>query len=227
MTIFRAPFPSAPFATVGTGSRSPAPTGPDPGDDAEGAWESAAQPFRAGRAGITLAEAERLRRDGLVRPLIGDVLVAAACPDSRALRAAAAALLLPLMRSPDPGWAVGFETALWVHTGWSPQAVPAELHLVVPPGRHRPSRAGVRRRQVRLSPADIGALHGLPVTTPVRTAADVSRDLPAAQVTEALQRLRRCSGVRPEDVLDQLAVMASARGVRAARAHVQAWADRW
>jgi hypothetical protein len=181
-------------------------------------------PFRANGCP---AEAEQLLKQGLVRKVIADVLVARDAPDSREIRSAAAALLIPVEFQASSGWVVAFGSAAWLHTGpgSAPARPPEELQVIVPPGRRRPKRPGVRGRQVALTPDQVTFLGAVPVTDPVRTAADVARDLPAAEAMAALRRLDELCGVRPHQVLQALAGMRYARGVATARQLVRTWAE--
>ncbi|HST81083.1 MAG TPA: hypothetical protein VLL08_05055 [Kineosporiaceae bacterium] len=173
------------------------------------------------------AEAEQLLKQGLVRRVISDVLVAFDAPDSWEIRASAASLLIPAEIRASAGWVVGFGSAAWLHTGFGSTEPhpPAELQVIVPPGRRRPKRPGVRGRQVALAPDQVVFLGSAPVTDPVRTAADVARDLPADQAVAALHRLGELCGVRPQQVLQVLATMRYARGAATARQVVRTWTE--
>ena len=183
-----------------------------------------ALPFRADDCP---AEADQLLKQGLVRPVIADVLVAFDAPDSREIRALAAGLLIPAEFRVSTGWVVGFGSAAWLHTGPGPgrPPAPAELQVVVPPGRRRPKRPGVRGRQVALAADQVIFLGPVPVTDPVRTAADVARDLPAVEALAALRRLGELCEVRPQPVLELLATMRYARGAATARQVIKAWTE--
>jgi transcriptional regulator with AbiEi antitoxin domain of type IV toxin-antitoxin system len=177
-------------------------------------------------------EAEQLLRQGLVRYVIADVMVALDAPDSRELRTAAAGLLIPHPARVGPDWVIGFASAAWLHTGLGPagrssptESPPTEMHVIIPPGRRRPKVTGVRGRQVALAPDDIMFVDSLAVTGPVRTAADVARDLPAAQALSTLRRLGELCDVRPEQVLQCLRTMRYARGVALARQVIRDWTE--
>jgi hypothetical protein len=176
------------------------------------------QPFR--RSALPdRVEAQRLLKQGLVRTVIADVLVAFDAPDSRDSRLAATALLVPPEARGDDGWVVAFGSAAWLHTGSGgiDRPAPAELHVIIPPGRRRPRAAGIRGRQVALPPEHVMFLDGIAVTDPLRTAVDVARDLPTAEALDALRRLGELTGVRPDQVLTLLASMRYARGAATAR----------
>jgi hypothetical protein len=172
-------------------------------------------------------EARHLLKQRLARAVIADVLVARDAPDSREIRAAAASLLIPAEAQVGLGWVVGFGSAAWLHTGADPArpGPPAELQVIIPPGRRRPKGSGVRGRQVALAPAQVLFLGPVAVTDPVRTAADVARDVPAPEAIAALRRLGELCDVRPHDVLQVLATMRYARGAATARRVVRAWTE--
>lgn len=184
------------------------------------------EPVLPFRADSCRAEAEQLLKQGLVRRVIADVLVAHDAPDSREVRASAAGLLIPpAFRSAD-GWVVGFGSAGWLHTGASTAlAPPTELQVIIPPGRRRPRLPGIRGRQVALAPEQVIFLGPVPVTDPVRTAADIARDLPADEAVAALRGLGELCGVRPHHVLQLLATMRYARGAATARQVVRTWTE--
>src|SRR4051794_12300154 len=108
-----------------------------------------AQPFRSDGS---RAEADQLLKQGLVRPVVADVLVAFDAPDSREIRAQAAALLIPAQFRINAEWVVGFGSAAWLHTGTGSitASPPSQLQVIIPPGRRRPNLPGVRGRQVAL-----------------------------------------------------------------------------
>jgi AbiEi antitoxin C-terminal domain len=177
------------------------------------------------------AEMSRLLAQGLVRRVIADVLVASDAPDSRAVRSAAVALLMPLDARLPLDWVVGFRSAAWLHTGSAgteqgqSHAASDDLQVIVPPGRRRARASGVRVRQVAVEAEQVMFLGGVPVTTPVRTAADVARDLPAAEALPILHRLGELAAVRPHQVTAMLSTMRYARGAAIARRLVAQWAE--
>jgi len=184
-----------------------------------------AAPFRPGAA--DRPEVARLVTEGLLRPLAGVVHIGAHAPDTEGLRARSVLLALAPPGGLHPIGAcargvVGFGTAAWVHTG-GPAASP--IDLVIAPGSTRPRRGRMRLHEHRLGPREVQMIAGLRLTSPVRTAADLARSLPAAQVAGQLDRLRRDCGVRAVDVIEQLEGMTRCRGVARARELVLAWAS--
>jgi hypothetical protein len=174
-------------------------------------------------------ETDRLLAEGLARRVLGDVLVATGAPDSREVRALAAGLLIPPRIRAAGGWVVGFGSASWVYTGLrfltGEPGPPPVLQVIVPPGQRRPGSPGVRGRQVRLGDRDVAFLHDLLITSPVRTAADIARDLPPQRAMPLLLAMEELCGVRPRRVLAQLGQMRYARGAAQARQLVLRWAE--
>ncbi|WP_369052290.1 hypothetical protein [Kineococcus terrestris] len=168
------------------------------------------RPVPAQRAGTA-----RDVRDGLLRVLVGDVVVAAGAPLDAATRARALALLVgagAVVVGPTAAWvhagaAAGAPQRLWVAGGPRPQVLAARAGLPVERTRCRPARA------------DLLELGGLLVTSPARTLVDVARTAPgrAVRVREAL--LAACpEGLGPADVREATDGARRRRGVRAARA---------
>lgn len=173
------------------------------------------------------AEADQLLGLGFLRPVVADVLVSFDAPDSPAVRAEAAAVLIPAhRREEEPLWVVGYASAAWLHTGLTAgREPPVELEILVPPGWRRPDRPGLRGRQLQLAPEHVTYVGPVAVTTPLRTAADVARDLPADLAVPILNRLGELTGVRPHQVLHLLTSLRHVRGVVGARKVIRTWAD--
>lgn len=166
------------------------------------------------------SELDRLLTGGLLRRVIGDVLVAADVVDDLALRVAAVRLLIPAAwaraRAPLALW-----TAAWLHAGGAP---PAVLHLVVPAGYGSRLQPGIRLHEGLLVPGHLTEVAGLPVTTPARTAADLARAEPQPEALHLLAQLRAATGVGPSDALRVLVDLPRCRGLPRARVTLQAWA---
>ncbi len=125
-------------------------------------------------AGLTYEALSYLTRTGVLRRPVEGVYVDAATPDSIALRCDILRLVLP------PGCFVCDRTAAWLHAG--DRALGPNEHLVVPAvSCFRPSDAGRLRNAIadsgerEIEPRDLMDLHGIPVTTPLRTALDLGR----------------------------------------------------
>jgi hypothetical protein len=118
---------------------------------------------------------------GFLRHPIQGVYVAADVEDSIELRCAMLGLVLP------PGCFVCDRTAAWIHAG--DRALAPNEHLDVPPiSCFRPSDAGRLRNALSSSgerairPRDLMETSGLVVTTPLRTALDLGRLQPTADL---------------------------------------------
>jgi len=110
-----------------------------------------------------------------------------------------------------PHAVISHESALAVYQ--LTDVLPGEIHLIVPRTASR-RHPGLRLHTNRLRPEDITMREGLPVTTPVRTIADVaasglSQDLVRQAVREAIRRGLVNRG--------ELLAQASRRGGRTAR----------
>ncbi|GAB2449830.1 hypothetical protein GCM10027062_33820 [Nocardioides hungaricus] len=134
-------------------------------------------PFTTGtarRVGLGYQALSYLTRAGALRRPIEGVYVDAGRPDSLPLRCAVLRLVLPA------DCFACDHTAAWLHAG--DRALAPNDHLAVPRvSCFRPSDAGRLRnaltdsgeREIRLR--DLTELHGIPVTTPLRTALDLGR----------------------------------------------------
>lgn len=118
---------------------------------------------------------------GFLRHPIHGVYVAADVADSIELRCAMLGLVLP------PGCFVCDRTAAWIHAG--DRALAPNEHLDVPPiSCFRPSDAGRLRNGLSTSgerailPRDLMEVGGIVVTTPLRTALDLGRLQPTADL---------------------------------------------
>ncbi len=111
------------------------------------------------------------------------VLTVVGSPDTPLRRLAAAVL-----DASDAALALHTAIALWGVPGWDLE--PA--HLLTTRTPHRGSRRlGVVHSAVRLTEGDIGEVHGLRVTTPVRTLIDLSGRLHPAKVADLCDDLLR------------------------------------
>lgn len=157
---------------------------------------------------LSTLERTALQRDDLAAPLLGGTCSPRLLPVTRAHRAEAIRAIVP---------AAVLEHAVLHRTtaAWflSCCPAPARLHLMV----HRRRRTTTRPvdpqhnglpwevRQLAYEPQDVDRLHGLRVTTPVRTAADLAcwEDPTAAPALERLLEAPHL-GVGPQAVIDLL-----------------------
>jgi len=111
------------------------------------------------------------------------VLTVVGSPDTPLSRLAAAAL-----DASDAVLALHTAMALWGVPGW--ELEPAHLLTTRTPHRGSP-HLGIVHSTVRLPERDIGEVHGLKVTTPVRTLVDLSGRLHPAKVADLCDDLLR------------------------------------
>ncbi|GLY17347.1 hypothetical protein Kisp01_43620 [Kineosporia sp. NBRC 101677] len=176
-------------------------------------------------------ERAELLRDGLAREVLDLVVVSPSTPITPSIRALAVREKLGHWETdPARGRSIGFGTAGWVLTGsWPSGNASAEherrLDLIIGRNRRSPRLAQVRVRQIDVPAEHLYVLEGLQITTPVRTAADLARDLPRDEALPRLRLLQEMHDVHPPQVLDLLTAMPYARGAAVARAVVREWAE--
>lgn len=126
--------------------------------------------YRPG-SGFSAAELHAMVHEGAVRPLLGDLYARSSLPDAPGLRAVACrALLSASLRAHA---VLCGESAAWVHLGAG--AAPSRI-TVITAGVYRRRTAGPipwQVHQVPLRPDEQLELQGVPVTSPLRTAADL------------------------------------------------------
>ncbi|MCH8561344.1 MULTISPECIES: hypothetical protein [unclassified Nesterenkonia] len=146
--------------------------------------------YRPG-SGFSAAELHAMVLEGAVRPLLGDLYACTALPDAPRLRALACrALLSGSLRAHA---VLCGESAAWVHLGAG--TAPSRI-TVITAGVYRRRTAGPipwQVHQVPLSPDDQLELQGVPVTTPLRTAADIFLGVGTVQSRRALDAPRAAS----------------------------------
>lgn len=149
-----------------------------------------------------------LVRDGVLRPVWGDVAVVADLPSSPALRGAS------LVDEVPRGGVVGRGSAAWVHAGGAP---PGKVEVLVGSGRRRVAPSARRTSaEASLAPSDVEIVGGLAVTTVQRTATDVARFVPPVRARRLLVDLV-AAGFDPCTALRELDELRGRRGVRQAR----------
>lgn len=124
--------------------------------------------------GVTDKVLHRLVLQGYLRRPIRGVYVAAQVPESIVLRCNMLSLVVP------PGSFITDRSAAWLHAG--DRALAPNEHLAPPPiSCFRPSDGGRLRNELTASgereiePRDLQDIHGVVVTTPLRTALDLGR----------------------------------------------------
>jgi hypothetical protein len=165
---------------------------------------------QAERCGVHRRVLAVLIDSGLVRRVLQGVYAASQCPDSVLIRSQALHLLL------SPSAVICDQTAAWLHgiailkRGSHLAAPPLDVCKVVDSRVNRPGIAGKRR--FTLLPGDIQELHGLRVTTPLRTALDLGRRLWRYDAIAALDGALRI-GVDHAELLDEVPRFKGERGV--------------
>ncbi|PWD51391.1 hypothetical protein C8046_12695 [Serinibacter arcticus] len=174
-------------------------------------------PFLVSRAptlGLDRYGVRRLVQTHRLRRVFRGVLVDASVPDSRELRVAALALVLPahaIISDHSAAWVYGVDT-------YPPGAL-RELRpmCVVKHGtsRSHPSRAAMR--QTTMPDPDVVTIAGLPVTSPLRTIADLLRLTWRPHALAAADALVRAGVARREDVMAYVGQIRGLRGTRQAQ----------
>lgn len=134
-----------------------------------------AMPFTQEQAraeGVSQHAFEKLVRTGLLRRVIRGAYAVAQAPDDTLMRASAAALVVP------PTAVVADRTAAWLH---GVELLPRSAQTQAPPlnvvhvDDTRVRRPEVDGRRRGLIATDITVVHGVRVTTPLRTTLDLGR----------------------------------------------------
>ncbi len=177
------------------------------------------QPFTYGEAaavGLQTRELAWLCTHHYLRRMVPGVYVAAQVKDDLALRAQALRLVVP------PDAVITDRTAGWLH-GANMILAPGS-HLAVPPVSVFVNRRGARLRQDivdsgqrYLAKDEVMEVHGLMVTTPLRTACDLGRLLHRDQAFAALDSMLGLEQFDREELLDHVARHRGMRGVRQLR----------
>lgn len=161
--------------------------------------------------GLTESDLRRGLRNGEIRSGPRGVYVAAHLPDTLEMRASAVATVV------GPHQVVTDRSAAWLH------GVDAHVHAehdgVLPletcalRWRSPTTLAGVDGRTRDLQPGDVMRLHGVPVTTPLRTALDLGCCLRRREAFAAMTALARIHDLTRQDLVRQLGRYRRRRGV--------------
>ncbi|MET3961436.1 hypothetical protein ABIE44_001370 [Marmoricola sp. OAE513] len=178
------------------------------------------RPFTYQQALATGVSRRRLRTlldAGLVRRLLAGVYVRHDAQDSQLLRARALALVVP------KGYVVTDESAGWL--AGAPMILRPGSHLAVPPltifgadGQNRLRNELTDSGRRRLIRRDIHVVHGIQVTTPLRTALDLGRLRQRDRAIAALDQLMAVGRFSHEDLQRETLRLRGFRGVRQLRA---------
>lgn len=168
-------------------------------------------------AGLTHQKLRRLRRLGYLRRVIRGVYVGSHVPDSTALRCLALALVVPqdcVVVDRHAGWLAGAEMVL----------APNEHIELRPISVFRPSGHGRLRNGLvdsgerNLCDSDIVELHGIRVTTPLRTACDLGRVRWTDQSIAGLDAMLRLGAFTHDELLGEVERFRGMRWVTTLRA---------
>lgn len=153
----------------------------------------------------------RLVREGHLRHPMRGVYVAARLPDTVDLRAQCAALALP------PQTVVADRSAAWLHgidiLDFAELGEPPQLEVVSVGGADRTRAAGTLGGKRDLRSDEIVMVHGVPVTSPLRTACDIACLRGRLRALATLDAFRRRFKLTIGDFLDMLPRYAGRRGV--------------
>ncbi|MCW2817250.1 MAG: hypothetical protein JWR42_37 [Marmoricola sp.] len=168
-------------------------------------------------AGVPRTTFRELVEAGVVRRLLKGVYAVAALPDTQLLRAQAIRLVVPA------GVVVTDESAGWL--AGAPMILRPGSHLATPPltvfatdGHHRLRNALVDSGRRGLLPSDVMELHGVRVTTPLRTFLDLGRLRHRDRAIAAMDQLLALGAFTIEEVFAELPRFKGARGVVQLRA---------
>lgn len=154
---------------------------------------------------------DRRRFDPKLRRVSHGVYVPATTPTTLQERARAIAAAC------RPGHVAVDRTAAWLHGvdvfAWSETEIDTPLEFCAPPGAARIERHEVNGRHRTLHPSDLMDLHGITVTTPVRTALDLGCVLRRREALAALDAFARLHGVSASDLRLNLDRYRRRRGV--------------
>lgn len=173
------------------------------------------RPFRASEALASGASRQQLRlavADGVLAQVFRGVYVASELAGDLAVRAAAASLILPEHA------VVSDHTAAWLHgiDTHEPGAldVPPPLYVVSKGGADRSMRPGLVAGKRDLTEDEVCLVDGVPVTTPLRTAADLACLRGRSSALAVLDAFMREHGLTHDDYASMVARFRGRRGVR-------------
>lgn len=175
-------------------------------------------PFTSGQAadlGLTRQRLRLLVQQGAVRRVLRGVYAPAHLTDSVLLRAQAASLVMSpaaVLCDRSAAWLLGVDV-LWR----AEHDVIPPLETFVLPANPRVRRSQTREGQRDLETLDVMTLHGVPVTTPLRTALDLACGLPRRDALAALDSFMRIHEINREDFLREAPRYFRRRGVRQMR----------
>lgn len=169
------------------------------------------------QAGVSRRQLQSLLQTRLIRRAVKGVYLPSTLQDSILTRARSLALVVP------EGWFVTDRCAGWLH-GASMVLAPNE-DLVVPPitffrnsGGGRVSNTAARGGERRVTKDDLTVVHGIQVTTPLRTALDLGRLQRRDLAMAGMDAMARLNLFPIEQLVIETKRFAGQRGVRQLRA---------
>jgi hypothetical protein len=175
-------------------------------------------PFTAAQAralGFTPYELRSLVKNRVLRRVLRNVYVRYETPDTTETRAAAARLVVSLAS------VVCDRTAAWIHGvdvfDYRELDILPPLETFVVRGNTRTRRPETAGGERDLTEDDICVVHGLRVTTPLRTALDLGCRLSRRDALAALDAFLRLHGITVDQLLAELPRYFRRRGVRQLR----------
>jgi hypothetical protein len=159
------------------------------------------EPFTTAHAetlGISRKRLMCATADGVLRRVLRGVYVPHGLPDTIELRAACTSLVVA------PGAVVRDRTAAWIHgvdvlTHTEHEVLPS-VETCVPRFRAPSDRVGVDGGTRDLAPGDVMSVHGILVTTPLRTALDLGCNLRRRDALAALDQFMAVHGLTREQM---------------------------
>ncbi|MBB5871419.1 hypothetical protein F4553_004798 [Allocatelliglobosispora scoriae] len=171
--------------------------------------ELAVAPFRGSDAIARGLLTRGMLRSSAWRRLYRDVYVHEEIAIDHRVSCEAAALLLP------PGAAVAGLSAAHV---WGVTPLPVgDVTVIVPRGQNMRVQPGIEVRRGALPPSDIVSPLGFPVTSALRTAFDLARELPPTEAVIVLDTFLKKQRINQARLADYLDARPSWPGVKAAR----------
>jgi hypothetical protein len=178
-----------------------------------------AVPFTARTAadnGVERRDLAALVAAGLLRHPIRNCYISAELPDDIATRCACLGLVVPadaIVVERHAGWLLGADMLLLPNEHLNARPVTMDLPL----GRGRLRNKLVDGGQRSLLPRDVTEVHGLRLTTPLRTALDLGRQRWPEQAITALDALHRLGAFTVEELLAEIDRFAGMRWVTTLR----------
>lgn len=175
---------------------------------------------------FSAAELQVMDHEGAVRPLLGDLYICSALPDAPGPRALACQTLLGAGLRAHA--VLCGESAAWVHLGAG--NAPTRI-TVITAGVYRRRTAGPlpwQVHQVPLGAEEQSELQGVPVTTPLRTAADLFLGIGTVESRRALDAPRataaRTAGAAAQSAADPAAGPEAGPAALSRDSSAQRWA---